>query len=68
MQGKMASLLVVCFMQQVQGKTAGFSLSGMKSKLFGSDTPEQRDQKIKQLDDQIKEAEEQLETSTSEAQ
>ena len=40
----------------------------MKTKLFGGDTPEQREQKIKQLDEQIKEAEEQVELATNEAQ
>ncbi|KAL5009444.1 hypothetical protein ScPMuIL_011749 [Solemya velum] len=38
-----------------QGKPAsGFSLSGVKSKIFGSENSEQREQKIKQLDEQIK--------------
>ncbi|BFZ06298.1 hypothetical protein BsWGS_09337 [Bradybaena similaris] len=38
------------------GKSS-FSLSGMKSKLFGGDTPEQREAKVKQLDEQIVQAE-----------
>ena len=59
---------VWCFSRQVEGKMAGFSLSGMKTKLFGNDTPEQRDQKIKQLDEQIKDTEEQLKTASSEAE
>ncbi|CAG5123046.1 unnamed protein product, partial [Candidula unifasciata] len=36
---------------------SGFSLSGMKSKLFGGDTPEQREAKVKQLEEQIMQAE-----------
>jgi len=52
----------------VQGKQSGFSLSGMKTKLFGGDTPEQREQKIKLLDEQIREAEEQVREATKEAQ
>ena len=55
-------------MFQTQGKTSAFSLSGMKSKLFGGDTPEQREVKIKQLDEEIKEAEERLKIATEEAQ
>lgn len=35
---------------------SSFSLTGMKSKIFGGDTPEQREQKIKQLEEQIKQA------------
>lgn len=47
--------------QLIQGKTASsFSLTGMKSKIFGSDTPEQRDQKIKQLEEQIQQSEVEL--------
>ena len=56
------------FTFQVQGKSGGFSLSGMKTKLFGGDTPEQREQKIKQLEEQIKESEEQVRQTTEEAQ
>lgn len=52
-----------------QGKTGGaFSLSGMKTKLFGSDTPEQRDQKIKQLEEQIKQTEEEVQTTSRDLQ
>ena len=40
----------------------------MKSKLFGADTPEQREAKIKQLDEEIKEAEERVKIATEEAQ
>jgi len=32
----------------------------MKSKIFGSDTPEQREQKIKQLEEQIQQSEVEL--------
>ncbi|VDI17482.1 sorting nexin-4, partial [Mytilus galloprovincialis] len=39
---------------------SSFSLTGMKSKLFGGDTPEQREQKIKQLEEQIKQADSDL--------
>ena len=52
----------------MQGKSGGFSLSGMKTKLFGGDTPEQREQKIKLLEEQIKESEEQVRQTTEEAQ
>ncbi|XP_067686547.1 sorting nexin-4-like [Haliotis asinina] len=53
----------------VQGKAAGsFSLSGMKTKLFGSDTPEQRDVKIKQLEEQIVQAEVELRQTQEETQ
>jgi len=40
----------------------------MKTKLFGGDTPEQREQKMKLLDEQIKEAEEQVKVANIEAQ
>lgn len=59
--------MFVCF-YQLQGKTGGFSLSSVKTKLFGSDTPEQRDQKIKQLEEQIALNEEELKTITAETQ
>ncbi|PVD35887.1 hypothetical protein C0Q70_02856 [Pomacea canaliculata] len=51
------------------GKGASsFSLSGMKSKLFGGDTPEQRETKLKQLEEQIVQAEVELKRSTEETQ
>ena len=53
---------------QIQGKTASFSLSGMKTKLFGGDTPEQRDQKIQRLEEEIAEAEEQVRIATEDVQ
>ncbi|XP_033732069.1 sorting nexin-4-like isoform X2 [Pecten maximus] len=54
---------------QVQGKAGGsFSLTGMKSKLFGGDTPEQRDQKVKQLEEQIQQAEQELQFANQETQ
>lgn len=56
------------FVFQLQGKQSAFSLSGMKTKLFGGDTPEQREQKIKLLDEQIREAEDQVQEATKEAQ
>ena len=40
----------------------------MKTKLFGGETPEQREARIKQLEEQIAEAEEQLRQATLEAQ
>ncbi|XP_013065022.1 sorting nexin-4-like isoform X2 [Biomphalaria glabrata] len=42
-----------------QGKS-GFSLSGMKSKIFGSEAPEQREVRLKQLEEQIVQAEAEL--------
>ncbi|KAK3585801.1 hypothetical protein CHS0354_010582 [Potamilus streckersoni] len=51
------------------GKTGGsFSLSGMKKAIFGGDTPEQREQKIKQLDEQIKQTEQELQQVNTDAQ
>ena len=38
----------------------------MKTKLFGSDTPEQKEQKIKQLSDEIVEAEAEVARSREE--
>jgi len=40
----------------------------MKTKLFGGDSPEQRELKIRQLDEQIAEAEQQVKQSNAEAQ
>ena len=62
------SVLTFTFFLQQQGKTNAFSLSGVRTKLFGGDTPEQREQKLKQLDVQISEAETQVKASTKEAQ
>ena len=43
---------------QAEGKSGGaFSLTGMKSRLFGAESPEQRETKLKQLDDDIEECE-----------
>ncbi|XP_013397548.1 sorting nexin-4-like [Lingula anatina] len=53
--------------QLAEGKTSGLSLTGLKSKLFGGDTAEQREEKLKVLDEQIKEAEAQVKTQTEEA-
>lgn len=39
---------------QAQGKQSAFSLSGMKNKIFGADTHDQREAKLKVLEDQIK--------------
>ena len=47
--------MILFHVLQQQGKQqGGFSLSGMKKALFGEDTQEQRDLKIKHLDEQIK--------------
>ncbi|XP_060592038.1 sorting nexin-4-like [Ruditapes philippinarum] len=52
-----------------QGKTAGgFSLSGMKKALFGNDTQEQRELKLKHLDEQIKLTEQELAQINEETQ
>lgn len=52
-----------------QGKgSGGFSLIGMKSKLFGADTAEQKEQKIKQLEEQIQQAELELKQANEETQ
>jgi len=53
---------------QVQGKSSVFTLSGMKTKLFGADTAEQHEAKIRQLEEQITDAEQQVKDATSQAQ
>ena len=45
-----------------------FTLTGMKSKLFGADSPEQHDAKIRLLEQQIADAEQQVKDATTEAQ
>jgi len=45
-----------------------FTLTGVKTKLFGADSPEQRDAKIRQLEEQIAEAEQQVKDASAEAQ
>ena len=40
----------------------------MKSKLFGGETPEQKEQKIRQLEEQIERAETELRQQTIDAQ
>ncbi|XP_053408760.1 sorting nexin-4-like [Mercenaria mercenaria] len=53
----------------VQGKTTGgFSLSGMKKAIFGNDTPEQRELKLKHLEEQIKQTEQELAQINEETQ
>jgi len=52
----------------LQGKSSVFTLTGMKTKIFGADSPEQRDAKIRQLEEQIAEAEQQVKDATAEAQ
>lgn len=44
-----------------------FSLKGMTNKLFGQETPEQREAKIKVLEVQIHEGEEQLKAKNLES-
>ncbi|CAH1775079.1 unnamed protein product, partial [Owenia fusiformis] len=52
-----------------QGKsTGGFSFSGMKSKLFGGDTPQQRQEKIEKLEKEIEEQENELRAVSADAQ
>ncbi|KYO18154.1 sorting nexin-4 isoform B [Alligator mississippiensis] len=48
------------------GTVRTFSLKGMTSKLFGQETPEQREAKIKVLEEQIHEGEEQLKSKNLE--
>lgn len=48
------------------GVVRTFSLKGVTSKLFGQETPEQRDAKLKALDEQIQEGEEQVKTKNAE--
>jgi len=43
-------------------------LTGMKTKIFGTDSPEQRDAKIRQLEEQIAEAEQHVKDAAAEAQ
>ncbi|XP_077129468.1 sorting nexin-4 [Ranitomeya variabilis] len=61
---EMSALDLVSKKQQCEELATGtvrtFSLKGMTSKLFGQETPEQRESKIKQLEEQIEEGEEQL--------
>jgi len=45
-----------------------FTLTGMKTKLFGADSAEQHDAKIRQLEEQITEAEQQVKDATAQAQ
>jgi hypothetical protein len=63
------SLTLALLLFQAQGKSGGaFSISGMKSKLFGGDTPEQREAKLRQLEEQIVQAEAELKQTTEESQ
>nr|XP_014348963.1 PREDICTED: sorting nexin-4 [Latimeria chalumnae] len=48
------------------GTVRTFSLKGMTSKLFGQETPEQREAKLKVLEEQIEEGEEQLKSKNVE--
>nr|XP_028599745.1 sorting nexin-4 [Podarcis muralis] len=49
------------------GTVRTFSLKGMTSKLFGQETPEQREAKIKVLEEQIRDGEEQLKAKNLES-
>lgn len=52
-----------------QGKQqGGFTLSNVKTKLFGGDTPEQKDEKLKMLDEQIRESQVELKVVTADTQ
>ncbi|XP_069472740.1 sorting nexin-4 [Ambystoma mexicanum] len=68
---EMAALDLVSKKQQCEELATGtvrtFSLKGMTSKLFGQETPEQREAKIKLLEDQIDEGEEQLKVKNIES-
>ncbi|XP_072273988.1 sorting nexin-4 [Pyxicephalus adspersus] len=61
---EMSALDLVTKKQQCEELTTGtvraFSLKGVTNKLFGQETPEQREAKIKVLEEQIEEGEEQL--------
>ncbi|XP_069080390.1 sorting nexin-4 isoform X1 [Pleurodeles waltl] len=67
---EMAAMDLVSKKQQCEELTTGtvktFSLKGMTSKLFGQETPEQREAKIKQLEEQIDEGEDQLKVKNTE--
>ncbi|XP_053554025.1 sorting nexin-4 isoform X2 [Bombina bombina] len=61
---EMCALDLASKKQQIEDLATGtikaFSLKGMTSKLFGLETPEQREAKIKLLEEQVEEGEEQL--------
>ncbi|XP_043930950.1 sorting nexin-4 isoform X2 [Protopterus annectens] len=67
---EMAALDLTSKKQQHEELATGvvrtFSLKGVTSKLFGQETPEQRDAKLKALEEQIQEGEEQLKTKNAE--
>ncbi|XP_033873352.2 sorting nexin-4-like isoform X2 [Acipenser ruthenus] len=67
---EMAAQDLVSKKQQREELTTGtvrtFSLKGMTSKLFGQETPEQREAKLKVLEEQIVEGEELVKTSNAE--
>lgn len=68
---EMSALDLVSKKQQCEELATGtvrtFSLKGMTSKLFGQETPEQREAKIKLLEEQIEEGEEQLKVQNEES-
>ncbi|XP_064644457.1 sorting nexin-4-like isoform X2 [Lineus longissimus] len=54
--------------EQVSTGKHGFSFSGMKSRIFGGDTPEVREQKLQKIEEEIDECEKQLKLVNEEAQ
>jgi len=48
------------------GTVRTFSLKGMTTKLFGQETPEQREARIKMLEERISEGEQQLQSKNLE--
>ncbi|XP_030065366.1 sorting nexin-4 [Microcaecilia unicolor] len=68
---EMAALDLATKKQQCEELATGtvrtFSLKGMTSKLFGQETPEQREAKIKALEEQIEEEEKQLKAKNLES-
>ena len=48
------------------GTVRTFSLKGMTTKLFGQETPEQREARIKMLEERIREGEQQLQSKNLE--
>lgn len=68
---EMSALDLVSKKQQCEELATGtvrtFSLKGMTSKLFGQETPEQREAKIKLLEEQIEEGEEQVKVQNEES-
>ena len=56
-------------MSQGDGRAwSSFSLGGVRTRLFGTETEEQREQRLRQLEEQIAEAEEQVRVYSEDAQ